>query len=155
MSTCPSPKRLAAQSRRLLNGVPALLVPSPSPEDRHVIRAGPQLLVGTSVTVDEPLERPTTLTAELIPARHLPSPLSARNPSENPKSPAARSQMDAPGLPGSQSAAGPDPPFGAVAASVGCAAPHRADRRPFCRAPDPMCLLDFAGLLPGLPHMPK
>jgi hypothetical protein len=61
-----------------------LLVSSPSPEDRHVIPVGPQLLAAASVAVDEPLETPPTLTAELIPARHLPSPLSAPYPSENP-----------------------------------------------------------------------
>jgi len=42
--------------------------------------------------------------------------------------------VDAPGLSGSPSAAGPDP-SGAVATSVGYSAPHRTDRRPFCRAP--------------------
>ena len=84
MPACPTPKRLAAQSRRPLTAFPALLVPSPPPEGRHVIRVGPQPLVGASIAVHEPLESPATLTAELIPARHPPSPLCARYPSENP-----------------------------------------------------------------------
>jgi hypothetical protein len=80
----PLPETAGRPVQTPADGVPALLAPSPSAEDRHVIRVGPQLLVGASVAVDEPLESPATLIAELIPARHLPSPLSARYPSENP-----------------------------------------------------------------------
>ena len=80
----PLPETAGRPAQTPADGVPALLVPSPSAEDRHVIRVGPQLLAGASVAVDEPLESPATLIAELIPARHLPSPLSARYPSENP-----------------------------------------------------------------------
>ena len=80
----PLPETAGRPVQTPADGIPALLVCSPSAEDRHVIRMGLQLLVGASVAVDEPLESPATLTAELIPARHLPSPLSARYPSENP-----------------------------------------------------------------------
>ena len=70
----PLPETTGRPVQTPADGVPALFICSPSPENRHVIRMRPQLLVGASVAVDEPLESLTTLTAELIPARHPPSP---------------------------------------------------------------------------------
>jgi hypothetical protein len=64
----PLPETAGRPVQTPADGVPALLVPSPSPEDRHVIRVGPRLLAAASVAVDEPLESPATLTAELIPS---------------------------------------------------------------------------------------
>jgi hypothetical protein len=80
----PLPETAGRPVQTPADGVPALLVPSPIRRSSSRHPRGPQLLVGASVAVDEPLESPSTLIAELIPAGHLPLPLSARYPSENP-----------------------------------------------------------------------
>ena len=64
--------------------------------------------------------------------------------------------MDAPGLPGSQSTGEPDRrSLWRLPRPLVCrSAPHRpAAILP--RAAGPVCVPDFAGLLPGLPHMPN
>ena len=136
------------------DGVPALLVPSPSPEDRHVIRVGSQLLAGASVAVDEPLQSPATLTAELIPARHLPSPSPLVTRLRTHSAPVHAHRVDAPGLPGPRARPGRTRRPARLPRPLGVPLRTAQTGGHSAACPGPMCVLDFAGLLADLPHMP-
>ena len=107
----PLPEPAGRPVQAPADGVPALLVCSPSSEDRHVGCMGPQLLVRASVAVDEPLDSPSALIRELVPSRHSPSPntlLVARLRTH--PAPGGRSQADASRVsPGSEASGGKYP----------------------------------------------
>jgi hypothetical protein len=70
----PLPETTGRPVQTPADGIPALLVCSPSPKDRHVVSMGPQQFVWVRVAVDEPLDGTTALIRELVPSRHPASP---------------------------------------------------------------------------------